>query len=220
MGQSKMRRLMVILMAMIMTMAMIVPSFAATTSPSEGGTAKTAVIKSVTTEAFYNSASIKVTYKASNATKYKVAYRVAGGKWKTFTTTKKGSCTIDGLTKGKLYQVKIAGINKAGKVGKYSAVKYRYLAKTSQKVKSPKAKQIKVTWNKVSSATGYVIYYSTKSDMSNYKTKTITGGSKTSATIKNLKKGKTYYVRIRPVKKYSGTTYKGVLTAKKSVKVK
>ena len=43
---------------------------------------------------------------------------------------------------------------------------------------------------------------------------------KTSYTIKNLKKGKRVYVKIRAMRKYKGKTYKGVLSARKSVKVK
>ena len=43
---------------------------------------------------------------------------------------------------------------------------------------------------------------------------------KTSYTIKNLKKGKRVYVKIRAMRKYKGKNYKGVLSARKSVKVK
>ena len=221
MGQSKMRRLMVILMALVMTMAMVIPSFAATNSPSEGGTAKAATITKVTTDAQYASKAIKVNFTGKNATKgYKISYRIAGGQWKTVKTTNKSSYTIKNLKQGKLYQVKVAGINKDGKTGKYSTIRYRYLAKTTPKVTSTKTKTMKVTWSKVSGATGYRIIYSKNSNMSNAKTYTVKSGSKTSATISGLTKGKTYYVRIRPLKKYSGATYVGMRSAKKTVKVK
>lgn len=60
-----------------------------------------------------------------------------------------------------------------------------------------------VKWTKVSNATGYVIQYSTKSDMTNATKVTVTSGSTLSKTIKNLTAGKTYYVRVRSYHTYN-----------------
>ncbi len=78
--------------------------------------------------------------------------------------------------------------------------------KTSiKKVTSPKKKQIKVTWNKKSSVTGYQVQYATnKKFTKNKKTVTIKKASTTSKTIKGLKSKKTYYVRVRTYKTVNG----------------
>lgn len=99
--------------------------------------------------------------------------------------------------------------------------------KTSiKKVTSPKKKQIKVTWKKISSVTGYQIQVSTSAKFKKSVTKKyqVSGSRKTSKVIKSLKSKKKYYVRIRTYKtatvdgkkttKYSGWS------AKKTVKVK
>lgn len=58
-----------------------------------------------------------------------------------------------------------------------------------------------VKWNKqATQTTGYQIQYSTSSNMSNAKSGSISKNTTTSATIKNLKKRTTYYVRIRTYK--------------------
>ena len=70
---------------------------------------------------------------------------------------------------------------------------------TVKKLTSPKTKQLKVTYKKVSGVTGYQVTYSTskKFTKSTTKTATIKGVSKLSKTVKSLKKGKTYYVKVR-----------------------
>lgn len=74
---------------------------------------------------------------------------------------------------------------------------------TSPAVKGLKAaaqtKAAKITWSK-SKCTGYKIQYSTKSSFSGAKTITVKG--KYAYTIKNLKSGKKYYVRVRSYKTY------------------
>ena len=49
---------------------------------------------------------------------------------------------------------------------------------------------------------------------------TVNGRSKTKSTIKKLKKGKTYFIRIRPIKKRSGKVYLGVLRGIRKAKAK
>lgn len=94
------------------------------------------------------------------------------------------------------------------------------------KVKSPKKKQIKVTWKKKSGVTGYQIQVSTSSKFKKSKTKTYKVGKPktTGKTIKSLKSKKKYYVRIRTYKtaKVNGKTVTkySSWSAKKAVKVK
>ncbi len=70
------------------------------------------------------------------------------------------------------------------------------------------------------SATGYQIQYSTSSKMTNATTKTISKNSTTSQTIKSLKSGKKYYVRIRTYKTVNGSKIYSSWSSVKSVKVK
>ena len=90
------------------------------------------------------------------------------------------------------------------------------------KASSPKTKQLKVTYKKVAGVTGYQVSYSTSKNFTKKTTKTVTvkGAAKTSKTVKSLKKGKKYYVKVRSYKTVSGTKYYSGYTKVKSVKVK
>lgn len=101
----------------------------------------------------------------------------------------------------------------------YAKWKKVSVAKSSiKKLTSPKAKRIKVTFKKISGATGYEVCYSTKRNMSGSK-KILT--TKTSRTIGNLRSGKTYYVRVRAYHKDSaGNKVWGKYSATKKITVK
>jgi hypothetical protein len=88
-------------------------------------------------------------------------------------------------------------------------------------VKSKKTKQMTVVWKKSSTASGYLIQYSTNSKLKKgVKSVTISGAKKTSTTIKKLAKGKKYYVRVQALKKVGKTTYRSQWSNVLSVKVK
>ncbi len=68
------------------------------------------------------------------------------------------------------------------------------------KAKAKGKKKIQVTWKKVSKAKGYIIGTATKKN-GTYKTKlTVKGGSKKKATLKKMKSGKVYYVKVKAYK--------------------
>ena len=160
----------------------------------------------------YKKKKMKVTWKkVSGATGYKVAYRLAGSKKWTVKNVTGTSVTLKGMKNRGLYQYKVAAVRKAsGKTvqGNYSAVKYRYMMAKSPKLTAGK-KKIKVTWKPDKKASGYTIRYSTKKSMKGAKTITVKGGKKKSCTIKKLKKGKRYYVKITPYKNKGGHKYIG-----------
>lgn len=52
------------------------------------------------------------------------------------------------------------------------------------------------------------------------KIKTSAKTAKKSMTIRNLKRGKTYYVQVRPYKNYKGRKYLGILTGRIKVRVR
>ena len=88
-------------------------------------------------------------------------------------------------------------------------------------VKAGKSKTLKVKWKKDTKATGYEIQYSTdKNFRKKVKKVTISKNKTTSTTIKKLKGGKKYYVRVCAVKKISGGKLTGAYSKAKSVKVK
>ena len=74
-----------------------------------------------------------------------------------------------------------------------------------------------VKWKKTATAKGYQVQYSTSRKFKSKKTKT-TG--KTSLTIKNLKKKKTYYVRVRAYKTVNGKKSYGKWSSVKKIKIK
>lgn len=94
--------------------------------------------------------------------------------------------------------------------------------KTSiSKIKSQK-KGFKVTWKKVSNAKGYQVKYSTskKFTKKTSKTATVKKATTTSKTVKDLKKKKTYYVKVRSYKTVNGKKVYSDWSKVKKVKTK
>lgn len=80
-------------------------------------------------------------------------------------------------------------------------------------------KEVKLSWKKVKNADGYKIYM--KSGNEKYKAvKTISNGKTVSYTKKNLKKGKTYYFKVRAYCKVNGKKVYGSYSGVKKVKVR
>ena len=110
--------------------------------------------------------------------------------------------------------------------GSDAAVRKAVAAAASLKVTSPKAKakagkKAKITWKPNRNASGYQIQYSTnKKFKKGTKTVTVKGSSKKAATLKKLKAGKTYYVRIRTVSDVKNTAGKTTAVYGKWVKLK
>lgn len=70
---------------------------------------------------------------------------------------------------------------------------------TVKSAKNKKEGEIKVTFDKVSGAKGYTVYYSTNKNLENASTFDVSSEKK-STTIKELEKGKTYYVTVKAYK--------------------
>lgn len=68
--------------------------------------------------------------------------------------------------------------------------------------------------------TGYQIQYATKSSFKSATKVTVKGASKTKTTICKLKKGKTYYVRVRAYVKSGEKTVYGKWSVVKKVKIR
>ncbi len=89
------------------------------------------------------------------------------------------------------------------------------------KVKSVKGakKAVKVNWNKVESADGYVIEYAKKANFKGKKTIAVTADKK-AKTIKRLSTKKTYYVRVKAYKVVDNEKVYTAYSAKKKVRTK
>lgn len=143
-----------------------------------------------------------------------VMVRVTGNKYKSLPAPKRSGYTFSGWYCGK------------NKITADSKVKYEHktlTAKWTKGIKTPKisklsavTKGFKITVSNLdSSATKYIIQYSTDSGFNNCSSVTKSKSTKTS-TIKSLKAGKKYYVRVRAMKKTSsGTKYSAWSEVKK-----
>ena len=142
----------------------------------------------------------------------------------------KAAVTTDGKTVNKAFtKVKYPASKKAGtytvKVtysgdykGEYKLT-YKILPKAVSLKKVTKGKKsIKVTWKKAKAdTTGYQIAYSTNKNFKNVKYVKVKGIKKTSTTIKKLKAGKKYYVKIRAYKTKGGKPYYSAWSVAKTV---
>ena len=88
------------------------------------------------------------------------------------------------------------------------------------KPKSPKKGQIKASWKKQTDADGYQIQYGLKKNFKGAKSKNVNKNKTTSVTLKKLKSGKKYYIRIRSFKKVSGKKVYSDWSKAKTIKVK
>lgn len=180
----------------------------------------------------YNGSKIQVKYtKAEGVSGYRIQYAdnssMSGAKMVTISGNTSTSKVISGLTNGKTYYVRIRTYQEVSGTTYWSNWSAKKSAKVVQNpyptsvssLTNVSGRKMKVVWKKVSTCGGYRIQYSLNSDMSNGTLVTISGANNTSKTITGLKKGKTYYVRVRTFRKVSGTTYWSKWSAKKSVKI-
>lgn len=178
---------------------------------------------------------IKITWKkATNASGYIIKRSTSKSSgYKTIKTvngnTKSSySYTDTGVKAGKTYYYRVLSYRTVGSAKVYSSYSTKTIKKVTVSslsdkkvtVKKLSSKKVKISWKKVSNCTGYIIYRSTKKSSGYKKIKTITSKSKVSYTDKSVKKGKTYYYKIRTYKKVGTGKIYGKYTTAKKVKVK
>ena len=146
--------------------------------------------------------------KASGASGYYI-YRQSGqGSWYRVGTTSSLNYVDWSVSNGQLYRYRIYAYNSGGTGNPSSAVAICYVSRTKiTSIKNNAKKALTIKWGKNTKASGYQIQYSVKSHFSNSKTKTIGKAATTSKKLTGLKKGKTYYIRIRSYKTVSGKKY-------------
>ena len=166
---------------------------------------------------------VKLTWnKAKYANRYKVQrYVVSQKKWKTYATVTGTSYTFKNMAGSTNYRFRVIGVNRicdadfSGKASKECKAKTKFGKVLGVKV-SDKNGTLSAKWNAVREAKSYQVYYATKKDGSYKKLGTANGTS----FKKKVTKGKTYYVKVRAVKKNSkGKTVYGTYSDVKSVYV-
>lgn len=79
---------------------------------------------------------------------------------------------------------------------------------------------MKISWKKQKNASGYEVYRSTKKNKSFKKITTLKKAGKVIYVNKKLKKGKTYYYKVRAYKVVSGKKVYGKFSTIKKIKIK
>ena len=174
--------------------------------------------------------SVKLSWsKVSNASGYRV-YRSTSkdGTYKLvadLSGSSKTSYTNKNLSPGKTYYYKVRAYKKVGSNRDYGS--YSSKLKASTKCNAPVISttsndkgKVKITWKKVSGASGYAIYRSTSKNGSYQKIKTLKSGSTLSFTDTNLKSKKTYYYKVKAYKSADMGNVYSAYSSMKSVKVK
>lgn len=180
-------------------------------------------VKSI--KATSTTSSIKLTWsKIAGATGYRV-YKHDGKKWVKVADTKNTNYTISKLKAGTTYKYTVRPYTTVGKVT-YWAATYPtgFAAATKPSTPTLKAtagtKQATLSWNKISGATGYVVYMSTSKNGKYKNVSTVKGNASVKYTVKNLSKGKTYYFKVAAYKSVNGSNVYSAASAPKSAKIK
>lgn len=129
------------------------------------------------------------------------------------------SYTDTGRATGTTYYYKVRAyktVNKTNYAGSYSAIVSAKpaLAKVSSvKTKKNGTRKIKVSWKRVTGASGYTVARSLKKTKSYKTVKTIKSGKTVSYTTGKLKKGKKYYFKVRAYRTVSGKKVYGAYSS-------
>ncbi|MEE1321199.1 MAG: fibronectin type III domain-containing protein [Acutalibacteraceae bacterium] len=158
--------------------------------------------------------------KVKNADGYQV-YMYKSGEWKRIGTTKNLKFEVDDLTSAKQYKFKVRAYDQKGSKKYYGSFSSVLLSATDPdeveglKASSKTKTTITLKWEKEKRATGYQVYiYS--SSKNKYVKRTVVKSN--SATIKDLKAGKTYKFKVRAYFKSEGKYYYGEFSDVLSVK--
>lgn len=170
-------------------------------------------------------ASMKLSWsKVPNASGYVLySYNTKNGEYQKVATTTSNSYKVTGLKAGTVYRYAVKAYKSVNGNTYYSDYSPLLVAATKPEavqnisVSSTARKTVKITFNKVTGASGYVIYYAT-SQTGKYKKLGVT--TKTVYTNKKLISGTTYYFKVRASTKINNETLYSAYSPIKSVRVK
>lgn len=177
-------------------------------------------------KATQSTSSIKLTWnKVTGATGYRVyRYDTKTKKWVKLIDTKNTSYTVSKLSAGTSYKFAVKAYTKVGKTVHWSA-SYPQLI-TATKPLTPTLKvssgsfKANLSWNKISGASGYVVYMATSKNGKYSKVANVKGGDKLSYSKSKLLWGKTYYFKVAAYKTVDGKNIYSAFSPVKSVKIK
>lgn len=146
----------------------------------------------------YNSLKLKWTKQD-----YADGYQICNSSSKVLKTVTKNSATITGLSAGKTYKYKVRSyIKNADGTKSYGA--FSSVLSATTKLKTPTVKvvsnakgQARISWSKVSGASGYEIYYKKSASAKYKKLKTVNNANIRVCTVRGMKSGDRAYFRIR-----------------------
>lgn len=177
-------------------------------------------------KATQTTSSIKLTWsKVTGATGYRVfKYDAKNKKWKKLTDTKNTSYTVSKLGAGTSCKFAVRAYTTVGKTVHWSA-SYPQLT-TATKPLTPTLKassgsfKANLSWNKISGASGYVVYMATSKNGKYSRVANVKGGDKLSYSKTKLLWGKTYYFKVAAYKTVDGKNIYSAFSPVKQVKIK
>ncbi len=165
---------------------------------------------------------IKISWDVIEGAEGYYVYRKKGKeKWKKIKVTADTTWTDTKATSnGEKYQYKVCAYRGTA-VSEESdeQTMYRLVRKNISTAKNRKGKKLRVKWQTNTKGNGYQIQYATSKNFKGTKKSVVKGSKKKEITLSGLKKGKTYYVRIRSYKKVGKTTYYSDWSVVKTVKI-
>ncbi|MGN1419201.1 MAG: fibronectin type III domain-containing protein [Acutalibacteraceae bacterium] len=165
-------------------------------------------------QASASTSSVKLSWNAvKDATCYQVyKYDSSSKSYKKYTTVSTNTCTVSSLSAGKSYNFKIRAVIKVYDKNFYGSYSSVFAASTApKKVSGLKLSSVSTTaytlsWNKVSGATGYVVY---KYDSASKKYVRLKVTSSTSLKISSLKAAKAATYKVKAYRKTAAGTFYG-----------
>jgi len=155
------------------------------------------------------SSSISLSWSSvSGATKYQVERKNSDGSWTVLGTTTSTTYTDKSLSAATQYTYRVGSYDSSGSITYTSSINAatKMSGTTTLKGTASSYNKIKLSWSKVSGASGYKIQRYNSSTKKYTTIKTITSGSTTSYTDTGLTVGTTYKYRIRAYKTLTNTT--------------
>ena len=157
---------------------------------------------------------------------YADGYQICDSKSKAIKTVKTNSTTVTGLTAGKTYTYKVRSyIRNADGTRSYGA--FSSVLSATTKLRTPTVKvvsnakgQARISWSKVSGATGYEIYYKKTASAKYKKLKTVNNANVRVCTVRGMKSGDRAYFRVRAFRKNGSKKVYSSLNPLKVITVK
>ena len=175
------------------------------------------IAQTITAKSFKKTYGNKAFYLKAKA-KTKLSYR--SGNKKVATVNNAGKVTLKGPGKATI-TITAAGTSAYKAATKKITITVKPKKPTLKKAKSTKKRTLKISWKRDKKATGYQVMVAQNKKFKKGKKSAIIRKNKTTTkTFRKLKRGKTYYYRVRAYKKVDGKKLYSAYSKTKRIKVK